>query len=735
MNEQQIFAEARRQAPAALDGFLSAKCAGNEQLQRRVERLLDAVSGNTHLFDRDPASLLKDLTCNAEADSTSTGLNPIASVLESLETSGEPGTLGRLGHYEIEDVVGRGGFGVVLKANDQKLRRPVAIKVLSPALASDAEHRERFLREARSAAAVRHENVVRIYAVEHSPVPYIVMELIEGQTLQRFLADESPLDSAQVIALGIQLAQGLEAAHATGIVHRDIKPANILVETGDVVRIKLTDFGLAYPIDEAEIFSETALLGTPAYMAPEQARGANVDHRSDLFSLGSVMYTMCCGRAAFNESNTMAILESVASDQPVPLGQRNSNIPPSLIAVIERLHQKLPAERYQSTGELLSDLQKLLPQTRSLKTHPAARWRKAASVVGLAIAALGLILSHPDQGAQPALQLPTVTDSSSSKTVEEGLTPKERERQYLAAEQQMYDVIDAMTERNPGFDPRLTDYEITDGRITFFRSHWTPDFSALSALTDLERLELYCISGVGTATDLSFVSGMKNLKILKADGLPLASLAPLKGLPLTELSIWCWNWGGTYADGDLSALYGMPLTRVNLGGSLIQGLEPLRASPIVDLCLNLSTVKDLSPLADMPSLRSLAFADTKVEDITPLAGLKLRELELGNTQVTDISALQNVPLQILSIEELELTDYSALKKLPLLSLRMDYDPIWDSGKLDQLSHVQQLNNQPIAYYKRPELIGEIIIEHLTDLTEKCAVAIKDHDWQSYSVLR
>lgn len=718
MNEQQIFAEARLQDSATLDAFLSEKCGGDEKLKRRVERLLDAVSGGTHLFDRDPVSILKDLTCNIKADSTGTELNQITSVLESLEHSESAGTPGRLGHYEIRDVVGSGGFGVVLRAIDEKLMRPVAIKVLSPALASNAEHRERFLCEARSAAAIRHDNVVRIYAVEHNPIPYIVMEFIEGRTLQKILRDEHPLPPEQIASLAIQIAQGLEAAHAAGIVHRDIKPANILVETGDVARVKLTDFGLAYPVDAVETPSKSVLIGTPAYMAPEQARGAAVDHRSDLFSLGSVLYAMCCGRPAFSESNTMALLESVARDQPLPLGQRTSKIPPSFVAIIERLHQKDPAQRYQSTAELVADLRTVFSEVHSQRSQ-STRWRVTAVAV-MAVLALTVSLKLYSF-SQSTMQ---TTASTSANTPEVAEDPAEF--QQRDGEQQVYDVIVEMTQRNPDFDPRLTDYEITDGRVTSFRSVWTADFTPLAALTDLENLELFCQSGISAETDLSFVSGMKNLKHLKTDGLPLAGLAPLKGLPITELSIWCWNWNGKHCDGDLSALRGMPLTRINAGGSMIQSLEPLRGAPLVELCLNQTSVKDLSPLSEMHSLRILTLAETSVEDLTPLAGLRLKELELADCRVKDLSALEQMPLQILSIMNLELKNYAALQSMPLMSLRMNYDPVRDLAKLDQLSHVQQLNGHPISYYRRPEIVGKSLAGHLTEFAKTCAANIRDH---------
>lgn len=196
-------------------------------IDSRIEELLHAIEGETHSFE--PASILCDLT-GMPTQSAAPVQNPVERVLSSLEPSTHEAHPGRLNHYEITGVIGRGGFGVVLRARDQKLHRDVAIKVLSPVLAHDEGHRERFLTEARSAAAVKHPNVVQIYAVEEQPLPFLVMELVEGRTLHRHLADTGPLDAGQVIALARQIAAGLCAAHARRIVHRDIKPANILVE-------------------------------------------------------------------------------------------------------------------------------------------------------------------------------------------------------------------------------------------------------------------------------------------------------------------------------------------------------------------------------------------------------------------------------------------------------------------------------------------------------------------------
>ena len=219
--------------------------------------------------------------------------------LSSSRHSRKPGSLGRLGHYEIQEVIGRGGMGIVLRAFDEKLHRVVAIKVMAPQLATSATARRRFTREAQAAAAVTHDHIVTIHAVEEADgLPYLVMQYVAGMSLQERLERDGPLQLAEILRIGMQTAAGLAAAHAQGLVHRDIKPANILLENG-IERVKITDFGLARAADDASLTQSGVVAGTPQYMSPEQARGEAVDHRTDLFSLGSVLYAMCTGRPPF----------------------------------------------------------------------------------------------------------------------------------------------------------------------------------------------------------------------------------------------------------------------------------------------------------------------------------------------------------------------------------------------------------------------------------------------------
>jgi tRNA A-37 threonylcarbamoyl transferase component Bud32/Tol biopolymer transport system component len=274
--------------------------------------------------------------------------------LEFLSPPQEPNTLGRLENFHVLRVIGRGGMGMVLEALDQCLQRKVAIKVMDPKFARDETARKRFCREARAAAAITHDNVVAIHEVdlvEEIDLPYLVMQLIAGESLEDLLNRQGPLPLLDIVRIGMQTAQGLAAAHAQGLVHRDIKPANILLEE-DGKKVRLSDFGLARAAEDVKLTQTGFVAGTPLYMSPEQARAEAVDHRSDLFSLGSVLYAMCTGKPPFDGSSPYAVLRRVTDEEPKPIEDVNPAIPDWLIAVIDRLHAKKPADRYQSAAEV-----------------------------------------------------------------------------------------------------------------------------------------------------------------------------------------------------------------------------------------------------------------------------------------------------------------------------------------------------------------------------------------------
>jgi WD40 repeat protein len=325
--------------------------------------------------------------------------------LDFLSSSDKPGQLGRLGEYEILEVLGRGGMGVVLKGFDPALNRFVAIKVLAPQLACSAAARKRFGREGRAAAAVVHDHVVTIHDVkETNGLPYLVMQYVSGITLQDQLERSGPLELREILRIGMQTASGLAAAHGQGLIHRDIKPANILLENG-VRRVKISDFGLARAVDDAANLSQNGVVcGTPEYMAPEQARGGAVDHpRSDLFSLGSVLYAMCTGHPPFQAGNTAAVLRRVEEETPRPIRDVNPDIPKPLVDIVDKLLAKDPDQRFQSAEEVTQLLRQYLAHVQQPTVVPLPAKLRAAQTcnpVGrrsrswaVAAAALLLILS------------------------------------------------------------------------------------------------------------------------------------------------------------------------------------------------------------------------------------------------------------------------------------------------------------------------------------------------------
>ena len=266
-----------------------------------------------------------------------------------------PGTI-LVGKYKIMEILGRGGMGIVYKAEDTKLKRNVALKFLPPELIQDEEARERFILEARAAAALSNPNICTIHEInEQDGKSFISMEYVEGQSLKDWI-DRGSLKTEEVLNITIQVAEGLEEAHKKGIIHRDIKSANIMVtEKGQP---KVMDFGLAKIKGGTLLTREGTTLGTVAYMSPEQAKGQEVDHRSDIWSLGVVMYEMLSGQLPFPGDREASILYSVVHEEPKPLKEMKKDLPPELQQIINRALKKNQESRYSSATEMLKDLRK-----------------------------------------------------------------------------------------------------------------------------------------------------------------------------------------------------------------------------------------------------------------------------------------------------------------------------------------------------------------------------------------
>ena len=356
MSERSIFWEAiQKRDERQRVAYLDETCGRNSELRRRVEQLIQAHENAGQFLEKPAAkfepTIAERLFETAEDDPDSP---PVS--LDFLSPSDKPGCIGTLGLYDVLEVVGRGGMGLVLRALDTKLNRIVAIKVMAPELAANPMAVKRFLREARAGAAVSHDHVVTIFAVDEiNRPPYIVMEYVNGQSLQEKVDRTGELGVEEILRIGMQVARGLAAAHEQGLIHRDIKPANILLENG-VERVKLTDFGLARAADDVGVTRTGQISGTPLYMSPEQAHGHALDARSDLFSLGSVLYTLCTGRAPFRAETPLATLRRVTNDQPRSIREINADIPDFLEGIIFQLLEKDPNSRVTSASEVANVL-------------------------------------------------------------------------------------------------------------------------------------------------------------------------------------------------------------------------------------------------------------------------------------------------------------------------------------------------------------------------------------------
>ena len=339
-----------------------------------------------------------------------------------------------LAHYRIEERLGAGGMGEVFKGLDTRLKRPVAIKVLPPDAVSDPERRARFIREARAASALDHPNIITIHDIaEEEGVSFIVMQYVEGRTLREVIR-LGELDLPKKLDIAIQVADGLARAHQEGIVHRDLKPDNVMV-TSDA-RVKILDFGLAKLTEasepseegatkdrEAPLTQEGLILGTPAYMSPEQAQGRTVDARSDIFSFGAVLYELISGRQAFSGDTTLSILASILRDEPKRVGELSPSIPLDLEKLVLRALRKDPDRRWQSMGDLLVTLKDVRDEMDSGKFVSVGalqdlrkesgpfrvRWAIVA-VVALAIGIVAYLIFRdtrpPPQPPKPLTDLP-----------------------------------------------------------------------------------------------------------------------------------------------------------------------------------------------------------------------------------------------------------------------------------------------------------------------------------------
>src|SRR6516164_479279 len=416
---EQLYHAALEREARDRPAFLEKACAGDEELRRKVESLLARDQQAENFLQPRPHGLAGspalEIAAKALAQDLPTATGPLGAP-ERLEGQ-------TVSHYRVLDRLGGGGMGVVYKAEDTRLGRHVALKFLPEAMAQDKQALERFKREARAASALNHPNICTVHDIdEHEGRLFIVMELLEGQTLQQMLentkietrkskrADHvvgpglaparptqgSALQTHQLLDLAIPISDALEAAHAKGIVHRDIKPVNIFITQRG--QVKILDFGLAKlnvgaglvpaltghpqaaPLQEASQTQEGAIIGTVAYMSPEQAQGKKVDARTDVFSFGSVLYEMVTGRRAFQGETKLAMLSAVLEKEPTPVSAIVPRTPPELEKLIARCLRKDPERRIQHMGDVKLALEELKEESDSGKAQALTRPFRRVSV-------------------------------------------------------------------------------------------------------------------------------------------------------------------------------------------------------------------------------------------------------------------------------------------------------------------------------------------------------------------
>jgi Leucine-rich repeat (LRR) protein len=529
--------------------------------------------------------------------------------------------------------------------------------------------------------------------------------------LDQWLKNGRKVSVPQVLRLGREIAEGLAAAHERGLIHRDIKPGNIWLDSSHKGRVKILDFGLARSAQEDVHLTQTgAIMGTPAYMAPEQARSEKVDARSDLFSLGCVLYRLCTGAMPFAGDNTMSLLMALALDHPKPVRDLNPDVPPELADLVTKLLAKDPAQRPQTAREVVHALQAVgrtqaaaastsavsavmqpvRPQPRA-KSAPGGRKRRpwivaavAAGFLATAVAATVVVIIRDKDGNKiaevtvpPGGKLEVVDDGKKGDAAVAPKSPPDdawlKKVAALPAEKQVQAVMAKLKELNPGFDGEETHVVVKGGVVTElqFLTDKVTDISPVRTLTGLQTFT--CAGGPGRISDLSPLKDIK-LTFLNCSNTRVTDLSPLQGMPLTELRC------NSTKVSDLSPLKGMPLTYLECQYTPVSDLSPLKGMPLTVLHCDTTRVGDLSSLKGMP-LTILFCENMQVSDLSPLKGMPLTELHCGNSRMCDLSPLEDMKLTVLNCSNTQVTDLSPLKGMPLWQLNFENTPVSDLSPL------------------------------------------------------
>lgn len=722
-----------------------ADAAETEQLLQHADQCSTCMALVAHLQDGD--STLRQALHATPAEGTRTTMMPLLrpkhlsglAELHFLAAPLEPDEIGRLAHYRILRLIGSGGMGLVVVAEDTLLRRQVALKLMRPNATALASGRERFLREARAMASLSSPNIVTCYAVGLADdVPYLAMELLAGQPLDELLRQVGSLSVERTVEIGRQIVQGLAVAHAQGLIHRDIKPANVfLTHTGEV---KLLDFGLARPVDAPGLTESGLVVGTPGYMAPEQARGEPVAVPTDLFSLGCVLYRCLTGRDPFTGPTVLAILTALAVDEVPAVSRSVPTVPRALDRLIAELLAKRPERRPQSAEVVRARLQALAVSPH--RRVPVRSWWQvagvAAAVAAVLVLAVIVIRMRTPDGKETVLTLP---EGSKVAITVEAQAPANSWDEWkkatlrLPGPARVDAVVAKLKELNTGYVP-VPNYRLEESRVValILPAKGLVDLRPLTVLTDLR--EFRCdgtLTEPGQIADVTPLAELPHLlHLFLGCHAKITDLTPLQKLPLSTLSIY--HSGVTdlrplrrivtlraidltgcrwpKPDGieelplltlhisncpqvrDLEFVRKMPLERLYMSNTLVRDLKPLAGQPLVELEAVNVPITDLSPLKGMP-LTLLDLSNAPVNDLRPLAECPLTWLNLFGTQVRDLNPLRKMPLKLVNVLRTPATDFSPLHGLPLEELHGTFDDAKDGPWIRKLIKLRVLNDRPV----------------------------------------
>ncbi len=653
-----------------------------------------------------------------------------------------------LGPYVLLERLGEGGMGAVFKARHRKLGRIVALKVIRKERLADADAVKRFQREVHAAAQMAHANVV--HALDADQVGdrhLLVMEYVEGIDLAHLVKERGPLPVEQACDYVRQAALGLQHAHERGLVHRDIKPSNLLLAKSG--QVKLLDLGLARLTAAAgesnsTLTQEGSVMGTPDYVAPEQARQSHtVDIRADLYSLGCTLYFLLAGRPPFPGGTLGEKLLHHMLDEPEPVETLRPEVPPGVAAIIRRLMTKAPGQRYQTPGELAAVLDAGLKSgnwpgpAQAVQTAvpvampvldscqgtgdeptlatadasnpfrapaPSRGWLLPAAVAALLVLLLPVALvmlwlvQRPGDVAPPKPALPrgeTLQVVADEETVWIDSVAK------LPPPKQMDAVVARLKKRNPGYDgwnqPQIVDNAVVELVLC------TDQLTDLSPLRALKHLwKLHCDGNItptgtrqGKLTSLAALRGLELRELSCVNNPGITDLSPLKRMPLGSLD--CTGTGIRDLEvvsflqlrrlscdytkvRDLGPLKGSALTYLNCSATAVSSLEPLRGVPLNQLHAPSTAISDLSPLAGMP-LHVLNCSRSKVTDLTPLKDLPLTMLECSENEVKDLVPLTGMKLTLFTCYTTPVADLNPLRGMPLTTLHCSMTQVADLSPL------------------------------------------------------